>query len=329
MPSPADTQIMRVAWRLVLVAAVLAAGCAKRPATPRASPERDTIRVEVIEHGRRVVRDVPLEDYVAASALSEFAPAAGEPAAVEAMFEVQTVIARTYALAHRGRHAAAGFDLCSTSHCQLYEPERLGTSRWSALARDAAAHTRGLVVAFGGRLADAVYHSDCGGRTSAAADVWAGPGVPYLRSQVDDGDAASAHAAWQYAVDDASLIRALDGDPRTRVGSRLDSIAILTRDGSGRAQRVLLHGEHDVAVRGSELRDVLSAAFGARSIRSTLFDVAPGRRQFVFSGSGFGHGVGLCQVGAFARVSKGHSSVSVLQRYYPGAAVVNAAGLTR
>src|SRR5689334_12379728 len=100
-----------------LVAVVLGAGCAGRPVTPRARLQEVTIRVEAIEHGVAVVRDVPLEDYVAASALSEFAPAAGEPAAVEAMFEVQAIIARTYAMSHRGRHAAAGFDLCARTHC--------------------------------------------------------------------------------------------------------------------------------------------------------------------------------------------------------------------
>ena len=72
------------------------------------------------------MRDVPLEDYVAASALSEFAPAAGEPAAVEAMFEVQTDHRpHLRAGAPRPSRRAKGFDLCSTTHCQLYEPERL------------------------------------------------------------------------------------------------------------------------------------------------------------------------------------------------------------
>src|SRR4051812_50099322 len=90
-------------------AVVLVAGCAGRPVTPRARLQEVTIRVEAIEHGVAVVRDVPLEEYVAASALSEFAPAAGEPSAVEAMFEGQAIIARTYAISPRGRHASAGF----------------------------------------------------------------------------------------------------------------------------------------------------------------------------------------------------------------------------
>jgi stage II sporulation protein D len=274
-----------------------------------------------MDGGVATVRDVPLEEYVAATALSEFAPAAGDATAVEAMFEVQTIVARTYAESHRGRHQREGFDLCSTTHCQIYEPGRLATSRWASAAREAAARTTGQILTYDGAPADAVYHADCGGFTSAAADVWGGAGLPYLRAARDDGEARNAHAAWQYAVDAEPLRLALDGNPRTRVAGRIASIVVLARDGSGRAERVRLHGDTDVEVRGGELRDVLTAAFGPRSIRSTLFSVATSGRQFVFSGRGFGHGVGLCQVGAFARVTAGDAPRAVLQRYYPGTIV--------
>ena len=235
--STADKRGMRA--RILAAGAILAAltsGCATQPVVPRSpepppaaaapEPASRSLQVQVREGGVDVVRTVGLEEYVAAAALSEFAPAAGEASAVEAMFEVQAIIARTYAVAHLGRHAAGGFDLCSSTHCQLYEPGRLTTSRWSPLVQQAVARTAGLVLAFDGGIADAVYHADCGGRTSAAADVWGGAGAPYLRAEVDDGDAAGAHAGWQYAVDRAALLRALDGDPRTRVGRTLRSITV-------------------------------------------------------------------------------------------------------
>jgi stage II sporulation protein D len=307
-----------------LLTALLAAGCASGPAPPR-RPTSETIRVRMRDRGVQVIRDVPIEDYVAAAALSEFAPAAGDPATIEAMFEVQAVIARTYARSHRGRHGSEGFDLCSTTHCQIYEPERLAISRWTPAVRDAVARTAGKMLSYNGAPADAVYHADCGGWTSAAADVWGGAGLPYLRAQRDDGEAKNAHAGWQYAVDADVLRRALDADPRTRVGGRLGSIAVLTRDASGRAQRVLLRGDThvaDVSVRGADLREVLTGAFGVRSIRSTRFDVVPSGRQFVFSGSGFGHGVGLCQAGALARLAAGDAPRAVLQHYYPGTVLV-------
>ncbi len=74
---------------------------------------------------------VPLEEDVRGTILSEFAPPSGDPADVERMLEVQAVIARTYATAHVGRHQRDGYDLCSTTHCQLYQPGRLKTSSWA------------------------------------------------------------------------------------------------------------------------------------------------------------------------------------------------------
>jgi stage II sporulation protein D (peptidoglycan lytic transglycosylase) len=276
--------------------------------------------VRVTEGTTESVHDVPLEDYVAVAALSELAPTA-ETRGTAAMFEVQAIVARTYAEAHRGRHAREGFDLCSTTHCQIYEPSRLGGSRWTQTASDAARRTAGMILRYKGAPADAVYHADCGGWTSDAADVWKGPPRPYLPAQVDRDAAKHAHAGWKYAVDGDTLQRALNGDARTRVGGRVSAMTVVSRDQSGRAQRVLLRANRDVIVQGTDLRDVLTAAFGVRSIRSTLFDVTLSGRQFLFSGSGFGHGVGLCQVGALARLRAGETPRAVLLHYYPGTAL--------
>jgi stage II sporulation protein D len=261
---------------------------------------------------------VLLEDYVEGAVLSELHPAGTESGHVRAIFELQAVIARTYARAHRGRHRGEGFDLCATTHCQLYEPARLTRSRWAVVARAAAARTAGMILWHDGAPADAVYHADCGGYTSAAADVWGGAGFPYLRARRDEGNAKAAHQRWDYAVDAGTLRRALDSDPRTRIGRPIKAVVVTGRDRSGRAQRIVLRGPPNVTVTGADFRAVLSAAFGPRSLRSTRFEVTMANGQFRFSGSGFGHGVGLCQAGARARVAAGDSPQAVLQHYYPG-----------
>jgi stage II sporulation protein D len=317
---------MRCAAVPAVLCALLAAGCASRPSLP-GPPSPETIRIQVVEGGVEVVRRLPLDDYVAAAALSEFTPAAGDPAVVEAMFEVQAIIARTYAAAHAGRHAVEGFDLCSTTHCQLYEPGRLAVSRWAPQVRQAVLRTAGVIVAYKGMPADAVYHADCGGQTSAASDVWGGPGEPYLLSDRDDGPARDAHKAWEYAVDERALERTLAADPRTRAVRGVRSIDVLARDDAGRAERVLVHGAANVELRGTDLRALLAAAFGPRSIRSTMFGIERTAKGFIFSGKGFGHGVGLCQVGALARVARGDAPAQVLQHYYPGTTLATLDGL--
>jgi stage II sporulation protein D len=269
---------------------------------------------------------VPLEEYVQATILSEFAPAAGDPATVEGMLEIQSVIGRTYALAHLGRHAAEGYDLCSTTHCQLYEPSRLRTSRWAPLAIEAVHHTAGRVLWFEAAPASALFHADCGGHTSRAGDVWTGNGRPYLVSIADDGPAENAHSAWKYEAARTAVLRALNGDARTRIGARLDSLQVVERDGAGRAERIALHGSAERVVRGEEFREVLSAAFGARSVRSTWFNVERHGQTFMFEGRGFGHGVGLCQAGALARLRAGEKLPAILQTYFPGTKIVTLRG---
>jgi stage II sporulation protein D len=74
-------------------------------------------------------------------------------------------------------------------------------------------------------------------------------------------------------------------------------------------------------MRGEDLRAALTRAFGARSIRSTLFTVRREGDDLVFTGRGFGHGVGLCQAGALARVRAGATPGAVLRYYYPGTAL--------
>jgi stage II sporulation protein D len=265
------------------------------------------------------VKDVALEEYVSAVAVSEFAPPDGDLAVVEQMLEIQAIIGRTYAVSRLGRHARDGFDLCSTTHCQLYEPGRLRTSRWAAAAIEAAQRTAGLVLRSGAEPAEALFHADCGGRTSSATDVWGGVGRTYLVSRADSGAARKAHVRWEYTVAKNDLAGVLRGDPRTRIDGQLTGVTVVRRDGAGRAVRVAIRSRNaSREVRGEDLRDVIARAFGARSLRSTWFDIDASRTAITFKGRGYGHGVGLCQAGALARLTAGAKPTDVIAFYYPG-----------
>jgi stage II sporulation protein D len=276
------------------------------------------VRVQVAEGSALVVREVPLERYVVGAALSEVHPDPGDDALAERTYEVQTVIARSYAVANRGRHAKEGFDLCSTTHCQLYEPARLTSSRWAPVARDAAQRTTGEVLWFADGPARAVFHADCGGHTSNAAAVWGGVAPAYLAARRDAIDPPAAHASWTYEVSVEALRAALNSDVRTAVGAKLDRIEIPGRDSAGRAEQIVLRGTQTFVVRGEVLREVVTRRLGARTLRSTLFSVTKTGKGFAFSGKGFGHGVGLCQAGAIARLRAGATPRDVLRFYFPG-----------
>ena len=327
IPPASDSEYMGILRPLcvcaVVVTGLAVAGCTptRRPAPlgVPASKSPEFLRVKLAD-GK--VRRVALEDYVHGTIISEFAPPSGDVAQIERMLEVQAVIARTYAITHLSRHGREGFDLCSTTHCQLYQPSRIQTSTWSRPAAEAVSHTAGVVLWYGSAPASVLFHADCGGHTSAVADVWPGPARPYLAPIADDGPAKAAHTAWRFEVDTKKLLAALNSDSRTRVGKQLTSIGVSQRDEAGRARLVALRGTRQVTVRGEELRIVLTRAFGPKSVRSTSFEVAKRGSEFVFDGRGYGHGVGLCQVGAFARLKAGAQPDQVLGRYYPGTRLV-------
>ena len=302
------------------------------PAVPSADPALPRfVRVRFAEQGATGARveDVPLEEYVQATALSEVAPATGEADAVERMLEVQTIISRTYAVSHLGRHAREGFDLCSTTHCQLFDPRRLRSSRWAAASAEAVSRTAGAILTFDRQPAQALFHADCGGYTSTSSSVWGGIDRPYLAARPDEGVARDAHLSWQYEVSLTDLTAALG------LNGRLDTIDVVSRDDAGRAERIAVQSRAgkearaasaSVVIRGDEFRQQLTRAFGPRALRSTRFDVRRNGAMFTFSGTGYGHGVGLCQAGAFARLRAGATPADVVRYYYPGRCSVGAQG---
>lgn len=322
MPVPSRRSLLR------LVATTLLGGSAACAATngsnTRATPSLpgislpDVIR---IRSGARIVR-VPFESYVIVAALSEVSPVGEAPDVAEGILQLQTILARTYAVSHLGRHAAEGFDLCDTTHCQVYTPARLEVSRFAAAARQAGAQTARQIVTFGQRPAEALFHADCGGHTAAAEIVWGGR-VAYLVGAADELPSGT-HRPWQFDMTPGGLRAALNANPQSAVGRNLTSIRIVDRDVSGRAIQIELTGEVTHLLRGEQVRAILNQTYGFRAIRSTRFSITREDSNYRFAGTGFGHGVGVCQVGAAARIRRGESVASVLATYYPGTRVSTA-----
>ena len=309
---------------LLLIVALANGGCLTAPpSSPRAA--RLTLPEDLRVQVDGSVSAVGLEQYVLASALAEVSPVGEDAAVAERIFAIQAIIARTYAVSHLDRHRSDGFDLCSTTHCQLYDPQRIATSRFTAVARKAVQQTAGTVLAFSSRPIQALYHADCGGVTAAADQVWGGRPVPYL-VMAPDSVSSEAHRPWQVQVDVDRLRTALNLDPRSSVGGRLDAIAVTARDPSGRAAAIRVEGEQVRVVRGDDFRAILNRTLGVRGLQSTRFTVSRAGGTLRFEGTGFGHGVGLCQRGAAARARGGEPVDKILATYFPGTILIRVGG---
>jgi SpoIID/LytB domain protein len=307
--------ISRREFVIIAAGSVMSACSVSSPRVPLAAGPSAPGRVKVRRGGR--IETVPLEDYVLGSVLAEVSPVNEAPVTVARIFEVQAVLARSFAAANVGRHGAEGFDLCDTSHCQMYDPARVRTSRFAVPATDAVRRTAGILLVYGHRTADAFFHADCGGHTAAADAIWGGSPVPYLHPMTDDVRSGT-HRRWRLQVTTEQARQILNADRRTQAGTWLRGIEVRQRDVSGRALEIAILGTEPRIVRGEDLRAILNRRLGDRAIQSTRFSVRASGGQVLFEGTGFGHGVGLCQVGAAARARRGESLEQIVAAYYQG-----------
>lgn len=317
--------------RRVLIGVVLAAvtaGCAgARPTTPRVVPTAPAVRAPGdirVRVGNRVVV-VAFEDYVAGTAISEVLPVDEAPAVVDRVYDVQTIVARTYALAHLGRHRSEGFDLCDTTHCQVYEPARLGTSRFAGDVRRAVGRTSGQVLLYANRPIDAVFSADCGGHSAAPESVWGSVPLPYLKAAPDQFPSLT-HRSWRVQISREHMRTALNADVRTEMGATLRSLKVQGPDVSGRVTGVEIVGDRRVVVRSDDFRQIVNRVLGPRGIQSTRFTLKVDGSDYVMDGTGFGHGVGLCQIGAIARARRQVPAEEILSTYFPGTRVAKLGG---
>ena len=310
----------RLAFGVIVTALALAvSSCVRRPVPAIVSRDAGagTVRVRLGEAGAPV-RDISLERYVEGALLAELPLQGLSAETASRVAELQAVVSRTYAVANRRRHATEGFDLCATTHCQVYRPIGQWPEAAARLAADAARRTAGVVITHAGRPINALFHAHCGGHTSNASAAWGGATPSYLRGEPDSYCVREDDMRWRFEIETDKLRHALNQALATSVGARLDRVVVVERDAAGRALWIRLVGERATVVRGERLRAALTSHLGARSIRSTRFEVRRRDGRFIFDGQGFGHGIGLCQTGAIARADAGHDVADIIRHYYPG-----------
>ncbi len=292
--------------------------------------------------GLTVVNVVELEDYLLGVVPSEMC--AWYP--LDAL-KAQAIAARTYALKNIGRFSAQGFDLTDTASSQVYS----GYCSEDPRSTRAVVETTGMVLTYNDDLIDAVYSSTCGGYTENASEAW-GHAVPYLRGIADFDQECNptlchpeteeawadyfktarplhclqpkyAHVAsfrWVKVLTRRELEDGLPAELRVGVVRR---IVPLHRGYSGRITSLRLEGStHSVLI---EKELPICKAFG--QLRSSAFSVETYRDDhgtpvvFVFWGAGWGHGLGMCQVGAVGLADEGWSYDRILSFYYNGIAL--------
>lgn len=271
----------------------------------------------------------------------------------------QAVAARNQLFAKLGRrHHDDPFHLCSEQHCQVYS----GLMKRDPRATAAVEATRGEVLFRENRLVDTVYSSTCGGHTEDNDVVWGNAPDPALRGRPDfDADVGSTLARFMKGIRDGDLLlwlgvkdttycaratqaradrfrweRSFDGgDIQRLVGNtypavgQLRDIEIQGRGPGGRVTALALVGDRGRATVSYELPvrklfdNLSSGAFALDVVHDDGGHVA----RATFRGAGWGHGVGLCQMGAIGRAEAGQPYKRILSHYYNGAEALQVYGV--
>ncbi len=244
----------------------------------------------------------------------------------ESKFEAlkaQAVAARTYAYKHYGSRTAQGFDIYADTRDQVYK----GLQGTTELTDKAVRETQGVVMTYNGEFITAYYHSTCGGETEGIA-TWGRPDHPYLKNKPDlrpDGTPwcrESNYSEWvrEFTEDelrDLFQINAKEAKANVPSFSNIHSISILDTLKSGRIHTLeVTTNNGKFTAKADKIRWLFKR--GGTILPSSFFRIHKSGNQWILKGKGFGHGVGLCQMGARARAQAGQSYIQILTHYYPG-----------
>lgn len=287
--------------------------------------------LKFIVEGDRItaVNCIGMEDYLMSVISSEMKSSAS----IE-LLKAHAVISRSWLKARLKYHNAGHehFDVCADDHCQRYQGLTMAVGDDVCRAID---RTWGQVLEYGGDICDTRYSKCCGGRTELFSTCWEDVDLPYLQSVEDpfcDCENSSIlsqvlndydlHTAdfhdWtvQYTTDELSEL------VRTRTGIDFGTIVALEaveRGPSGRIKYLRITGTLREEVIGKEL--AIRKALSSSHLKSSAFEIEKSPDGFVLKGRGWGHGVGLCQIGAAAMAAQGYDYRQILSHYYVGAEI--------
>lgn len=278
--------------------------------------------------------------------------------------KAQSVAARTYAVANH-KHEDSGFDLCNSTCCQVYggyEVENLATN-------NAIKATEGMVVTYGGALAQLYYFGSSGGATANSENVWS-KAIPYLQSVADPYEVTKY---WSYSFTADEMTRHMENIGRNigivtnvetvevsdsghvtelkvtgttgyaifnRVNARsafpnyLPSQVFSVGGGNGYTVKNSGNVLENISFLGAQVR----TSFGTQTLSTSSPVYAKDGNgnlvliqtnntssgNFVVTGAGSGHGVGMSQRGAMGMASAGFTYIDILKHYFTGVEIEKA-----
>lgn len=271
------------------------------------------------------INTIDLEDYLCSVISSEMN--ANSPME---LLKAHAVISRSWAIRAIEKPNHEGFDVCADDHCQRYE----GLRRMNERAVEAVRATQGQVLMYGDAVCDCRYYKCCGGRTEVWRTCWEDIDVPYIQSvQCDYCKSPSPKVLrlvlndydqetkdfrdWKVSYTQEELSEIVRTKSGIDFGEIIDLIP-LHRGASGRIDSLKIVGTKHTEIIGKELK--IRFWLSRTCLYSSWFEVEKSFNiqpsTFTLIGHGWGHGAGLCQIGAAVMASEGMKYEEILSYYY-------------
>jgi len=297
------------------------------------------------------INEVGMQDYLYGVIPKEMV-ASWEMEALKA----QAVVAKSYTITNYNKHKSDGFNVCATTHCQVYG----GYSAEQPKTNESVDATRSVVMMYDGKPAEGCFHASSGGRTESIGNMW-NYGLDYMVGVEDEYSLGSPYDSWEVRLTSEEIRTALlkrNIDIGSIVGIKVLKLS--------ENERVMQLGVLGTKGMHTLEKDAIRSTLGSSKFYSTYFTlenaggtvssnsaakpretvsnsnlnntfdklnsfvdekvVSSGQEfvsgsTFVFSGKGNGHGIGLSQYGANGMAKKGYSFEDIIKYYFKGVSI--------
>ena len=267
------------------------------------------------------IEELPIDEYLYGVVSAEM-PVKYDIEALKA----QAVVARTYTIYQithsNGKHGDA--DICDNyACCQAWISKEDRFAKWEEKEAEdnwqkivnAVDSTQGKVITYNGEVIDAFFHSNSGGITETASNVWGGQNFPYLQSVETSGEDEYSEYNSEVEISKEELInkiRKKHSEIEINYDEQ-DSIKIIELTESGRVKTIKLG---NIEIAGTELRTLLG-------LKSTNFSFEIRDNSIIFFVKGYGHGVGMSQTGADSLAKQGINYEDIIKHFYYNVEIVD------